>query len=299
MNAYTLLVLTTLFWAGNAIAGKLAAGVISPVELTFFRWLVACVLVYAVARPHLAHDWAIMRRHLPLLFTLGALGLAAFNFALYGALHHTTAINVTIEQSCMPVLIMLANYLFFGQRVTTLQSVGVVLTIAGVVVTATRGAPLSVLETGVNRGDAIMMLAVLLYGGYTVALRYRPQIHWMSLMLALAVSALAVPFYAVEAAREGFRPPSLEAWAIVAYTAVFPSLLSQVFYIRGVAMLGPNRAGLFINLVPIFGALLAVLLLGEVFRPFHLTGLVLVLGGIALAEHFRRREAVARQAGDA
>lgn len=296
MNAYTLLVLTTLFWAGNAIAGKLAAGVIDPVELTFFRWLVACALVFVAARPHLARDWATMRRHLPLLFALGALGLAAFNFALYGALHHTTAINVTIEQSCMPVLIMLANYLFFRQRIGAVQGVGVVLTIAGVVLTATRGAPLEVLETGINRGDAIMMLGVLLYGGYTVALRFRPQIHWMSLMLALAVSALvfSAPFYVAEGLREGFQAPGAKAWTIVVYTAIFPSLLSQVFFIRGVSMIGPNRAGLFINLVPIFGALLAVLLLGEDFRAYHLAGLVLVLGGIALAERFRRAEDDAR-----
>jgi drug/metabolite transporter (DMT)-like permease len=293
LNAYTLLTLTTLFWAGNAIAGKLAAGVITPVELTFLRWLVACVLIYHFARPHLARDWPLIRHNWPLLFTLGALGLAAFNFALYGALHHTTAINVTIEQSCMPMLIILANYLFFKQRISALQGVGVLLTVTGVLVTATRGTPFTIFESGVNRGDAIMLLGVLLYGGYTVALRFRPQMHWMSFMLAIAVSALlfSVPFYIFQGVRGGFHMPGPQAWAIIAYTAVFPSLLSQVFFIRGVAMLGANRAGLFINLVPVFGALLAVVLLGERFRLYHLAGMALVLGGIALAERFREKSA--------
>jgi drug/metabolite transporter (DMT)-like permease len=287
-NPYTLLTLTTLFWAGNAIAGKLAAGVISPVALTLARWSIACIAFYIFAHPHLSRDWPIVRRHLPMLFALGALGFAAFNIGLYWALNYTTAINVTIEQSAMPVLIILANYLFFSQRITGLQGVGVLLTITGVLVTATRGSPLTVFETGVNRGDAIMMLCVVLYGGYTVALRYRPDIHWTTLMFALSLSAtlFAVPFYAVEVFRDGFQMPVPKAWGIIAYTAIFPSMLSQLFFIRGVAMLGANRAGLFINLVPIFAAILAVVILAESFRPYHLAGLLLVLGGIAMAERF-------------
>lgn len=287
-NPYTLLTLTTLFWAGNAIAGKLAAGVISPVALTLVRWLIACTAFYFFARPHLARDWPIVRRHLPLLFTLGALGFSAFNIGLYWALNYTTAINVTIEQSAMPVLIILANYLFFSQRITGLQGLGVLLTITGVVVTATRGAPLAVLESGINRGDAIMMLCVLLYGGYTVALRYRPDIHWTTLMFALSLSAtlFALPFYGVEVLRDGFEMPVPKAWAIIAYTAIFPSMVSQLFFIRGVSMLGANRAALFINLVPIFAAILAIVILTESFRAYHLAGLLLVLGGIAMAERF-------------
>ena len=287
-NPYTLLTLTTLFWAGNAIAGKLAAGEISPVALTFARWFFACIAFYYVARPHLRADWPVIRKNLPMLFGLGALGFSAFNMGLYWALQYTTAINVTIEQAAMPVLIILANFLFFRTRVAALQLLGVALTVTGVVVTATRGSPLAVFETGVNRGDAMMILCVVLYAGYTVALRFRPDIHWTSLMFMLASSAtlFAIPFYGVEIAVEGFRAPSAKAWALIAYTAIFPSMLSQLFFIRGVAALGANRAGLFINLVPIFAALLAVAILGEHFRAYHLTGLALVLGGIALAERF-------------
>ncbi len=293
-NPYTLLTLTTLVWAGNATAGKLAAGVISPVALTFSRWLIACVIFTIFARPHLNKDWPIIRRHLPFLFALGALGFSAFNIGFYWALNYTTAINVTIEQSAMPVLIILANYLFFRVRVSGLQGIGVLLTIAGVLVTATRGSPLEIFETGVNRGDAVMMLCVILYGGYTVALRFRPDIHWTSLMFVLTGSAMlfAVPFYAVEIIRDGFRIPGPDAWAIIVYAAIFPSMLSQLFFIRGVTMLGANRAGIFMNLVPVFGALLAVVILAESFRLYHLAGLSLVLGGIAVAERFRENRNV-------
>jgi drug/metabolite transporter (DMT)-like permease len=173
-------------------------------------------------------------------------------------------------------------------RVSALQGLGILLTITGVLVTATRGSPLSIFETGVNRGDAMMMLCVLLYSSYTVALRFRPDIHWTSLMFVLSLSAtlFAIPFYATEIVQDGFRAPGAQAWGIIAYTAIFPSMLSQLFFIRGVAMLGANRAGLFINLVPIFAALLAVSILGEHFRTYHLIGLALVLGGIAMAERF-------------
>ena len=290
-NAYLLLILTTMFWAGNAIAGKLASGVMTPVTLTFFRWVVASVLIFFIAAPHLRRDMAALRRHWLLVFSFGALGFTGFNLLLYTALNHTTAINVTIEQSAMPVLIMLVNFIAFGQRIRALQALGVAATIAGVIITATRGEPGSLLALEVNRGDAIMMGAVALYGAYTVALRFKPQVHWLSLLFAMAVSALAfaTPFFALEVADGRFSAPSLRGWLIVAYTAIFPSVMSQLFFMRGVELLGSNRASLFINLVPIFGAVLAVAVLGEAFRVYHLAGLVLVIGGISLAERYRAR----------
>jgi drug/metabolite transporter (DMT)-like permease len=288
-NAYLLLTVTAVLWAGNAIAGRLAAGVVTPATLTFLRWVLAVALIGVLARPHLARDLATLGRHWKLLAALGGLGFAGFNLLLYEALNHTTAINVTIEQSAMPVLIMLVNFVAFRQRIGALQAIGVGATIAGVVVTATRGDPLALLATGVNRGDAIMMLAVLLYAGYAVALRFKPTVHWLSLLFAMALAALlcVTPVFLAEVAAGGFRVPSMRGWLIVLYTAIFPSLVSQLFFLRGVELIGSNRAGLFINLVPIFGALLAVLVLGEAFRAYHLVGLVLVLGGILLAERFR------------
>lgn len=289
-NAYLLLMLTTVFWAGNAIAGKLAAGVVTPVTLTFLRWVLASLLIVFLARAHLRRDLRTLRRHWLLVFLLGGLGFAAFNLLLYSALNHTSAINVTIEQSAMPVMVMVVNYIAFRQRIRSLQALGVVATILGVIVTATRGTPFALLELGVNRGDAIMMGAVLLYALYTVALRLKPQVHWMSLLAAMAISALVfvTPFFIHEVASGDFVQPGLRGWMIIAYTAIFPSVMSQLFFMRGVELIGSNRAALFINLVPIFGSLLAVLLLGEAFRAYHLISLMLVFSGIWMAERFGR-----------
>jgi drug/metabolite transporter (DMT)-like permease len=289
-NAYLLLTMTTVFWAGNAIAGKLAAGVVTPVSLTFLRWLLASLLIAFLARAHLRRDLRTLRRHWLLVFLLGGFGFAAFNLLLYGALNYTSAINVTIEQSAMPVMVMVVNFIAFRQRIRALQALGVVATIVGVVVTATRGAPLTLLEVGINRGDALMMSAVLLYALYTVALRLKPQVHWMSLLAAMAIAALVfvTPFFIHEVVRGDFMQPGLRGWLIIAYTAVFPSVMSQLFFMRGVELIGSNRAALFINLVPIFGSLLAVVLLGEAFRAYHLLALMLVFSGIWMAERFGR-----------
>lgn len=289
-NAYLLLTLTTVFWAGNAIAGKLAAGVVSPTTLTFLRWVLASILIVFLARSHLRRDLRTLRRHWPLVFAFGGFGFGAFNLLLYAALNHTTAINVTIEQSAMPVMVMLVNFIVFRLRIRVLQAIGVVATMLGVIVTASRGEPLTLLEVGVNRGDALMMAAVLVYALYTVALRLKPQVHWMSLLAGMAISALlfVTPFFVHEVARGGFVAPALDGWLIIAYTAIFPSVMSQLFFMRGVELIGSNRASLFINLVPIFGSLLAVLVLGEVFRAYHLLSLLLVFGGIWLAERFGR-----------
>lgn len=289
MRAYLLLTLTALFWAGNAIAGKLAAGSISPVALTFWRWLLASALLFAFSRKQLESDAGTLWRHRRLLFALGAVGLAGFNLALYSALHHTTALNTTIEQSCMPGLVVLGNWLLWKQAATRMQLVGVAATVVGVAITATQGAPLAVLEAGLNRGDGIMLLGVLCYGGYTLALRKRPSVHPASLLFGLTASATLVSAaaYAPEVVSGGLALPDGKVLALIAYTATFPSLLSQLFYIYGVSRLGGSRAGLFVNLVPIFGALLAVVLLGEVLRGYHVAGLALVLAGIGLAEWFR------------
>lgn len=292
-QAYVLLLLTTLFWGANAIAGKLAIGHISPMLLTTIRWAMALAIMAAIGWPQLRRDWPVVRRNLPLLALLGAVGFSLFNAAMYSALTFTSAINVSIEQAGLPMVIFLANFLLFSMRVSWAQILGFALSILGIALTASHGDLTRLAQLDVNMGDALMMLALLFYGGYTVALRYRPPIGWQSMMLVMSASALltSLPFAAWEVATQRVVWPDLTGWAVAAFTAIFPSILSQSFYIRGVQLIGPNRAGLFINLVPIFGTLLAILFLGEAFYSYHAIAIVLVLGGIWLAEHSGRRMA--------
>jgi drug/metabolite transporter (DMT)-like permease len=290
-KAYVYLLATMLFWAGNAVAGKLAVGHISPMLLSGLRWALVVPLLVALGGRHLARDWRLLRERLWLLMALGFLGFTVFSVSMYGALIYTTATNVSIEQGGMPVFVFAASFLLFGTRTSPAQIVGFLLSFAGVAVTAIHGDLRRLVHLDVNFGDALMMVAILAYGIYTAAIRVRPPVHWMSLMTALCLGAAigAVPFVAAEAAAGAMVLPDAAGMAIIAYVVVFPSLAGQALYIRAVELIGANRAGLFINFLPLWGALLSVLILGEAFEPYHALALLLVLGGVLLAEYSGRR----------
>jgi drug/metabolite transporter (DMT)-like permease len=243
-NAYLLLILTTLFWGGNAVAGKLAVGHLSPMALTTLRWTLATAIMLTIGMPRLRQDWPVIRRHLPLLTLLGMSGFSVFNAALYSALHHTSAINVSIEQAAMPMLVFAANFLLHRIGVAPGQIVGFTLSLLGVALTATHGDVSRLTELDLNVGDALMLFAIVIYAIFTVALRYKPQVHWQSLMIALCAIAFvtSLPFLLWETLSGGLILPDARGWTIAAYTAIFPSVLGQFFFIRGVELIGANRA---------------------------------------------------------
>ena len=286
-NAPLLLTLTALFWGGNAVAGKFAVGHISPLLLTEARWAIASLILITLGRRQLRRDWLVIRSRLLYLFAMGALGFAAFNGLFYTALTHTTAINVSIIQAGMPMFIFILGFLAFRTRTSWGQVMGYSLTLVGVAVAALRGEFGAFAGFVINRGDLIMIAAAFLYAAYSVALQAKPKIHWLSFLAVLVTSAAitAAPMALYESTTEAFIwPTTPTGWSVVAYTAVFPSMISQGFYIRGVELLGGNRSALFLNLVPIFGALLSVILLGETFHLFHGIALTLVIAGIVLAQ---------------
>ena len=287
-NAYLLLILAPLLWGGNAVAGRMATLDWQPFTITCLRWLFAMLVLTPFAFRPLQRDWPVIRQHAVLLFCLGAFGMAAFNLVMYLALNFTTAINVSIEQASMPAMIMLLNFFVLSQRVRALQIAGLLLTLFGVLVTTTGGAPATFLSEGLNKGDALMLLACVFYAGYTFGLRWRPPIHWMSFMWIIAASAfiMTLPFVGWELSKGQFTAPSLQGLLVLLYVVIFPTVVSQLCWARGVELIGSNRAGLFINLVPIFGSILAVLILRESFEWYHFVGLTLVLLGIGLSERF-------------
>lgn len=289
-NPYFVLVMATLFWGGNAIAGKLAAQDWQPFTITFARWLIVAIAVIPFAKQHIRNDWPVIVKNWRILVLLSACSMALFNLLMYLALHFTSAINVSIEQASMPAMIMLANFLILSQRISPLQIVGLLASIAGVLVICSSGDLTSLLEQGVNRGDAYMLLACAFYAAYTFGLRWKPDLHWLSFIwvLAIGASAMSLPWAAWEWQNTEIAMPGGTGWLVLLYIIIFPTIVSQIFYARGVQLIGSNRAGLFINLVPIFGSLLAILILRERFHFFHGAGLVMVVGGIMLAERFAR-----------
>ncbi|KAA3517496.1 DMT family transporter [Agrobacterium vitis] len=286
IRAYAYLVLTTLFWGGNAVAGKLAVGHISPMMLNLGRWSLALTLLLAVSSRQIKADWPVVRRHIPLLLALGAIGYTGFNGFLYSALKYTSAVNGAIEQGGIPVLIFLLNFLLFRIAASAIQIAGFLISFIGVALTAGHGDLMALLSLRLNFGDTLMLLAVLCYAIFTVALRWKPELHWKTLMAALAFGAAlaSLPLVAWEASNGSLIAPDATGWALILFCGLLPSLVSQTLYISGVNMIGANRAGLFINLVPVFGTILSVAVVGEKLEGFHMLALSLVIGGIALAE---------------
>ncbi|HEV7310231.1 DMT family transporter [Ensifer sp.] len=290
-KAYFYLCITALFWGGNSVAGKMAVGHVSPMMLTTLRWVFALIVILVLMTPQIRRDWDKIRAHWLQLLAYGAIGFTTFNALLYSALKYTSAINAVILQAGIPMLIFLFNFVLFKTKASIAQVIGFTVTLVGVLVTAAHGDITSLLSLEFNFGDALMIGACIVYAAYTVALRYKPTMHWQSFIAAPAFGALlsAIPLLFWEIGSGKAIVPDGTGWIIVLYAAIFPSLMSQVLYVRGVEMIGANRAGLFINAIPVFGTLLSVMLIGETFHLFHLVALLLVLGGIAIAEKGRPR----------
>lgn len=299
-TAYAILTLTALLWAGNAVAGKWAVGEVSPQALTTLRWLFAFGLLAVIARRQVAADWPRLAARWRYVLLMGASGYTVFASLFYAAGARTTALNVALLQGAVPIFVMLLNFLLRGARVKGWQVVGAGVTLAGVAVASSHGDLNALLSLTFNRGDGLMLAACLVYAGYTVALPSRPKVSGLAFFTGLALAALltSLPPLAAEWATGGLIWPSIQVgWPLVAFVALGPSLLAQLSFIRGVELIGPNRAGLFVNLVPVFGAGLAVLLAGEPFDAFDGLALALVLGGILIAETAGRRAAATAAAG--
>jgi len=305
-HAYLLLTLAPLTWGANAVAGKLAAGDWPPFTLSCLRWGLVCVVLLPFAWRHLKQEQDAVIRHLPIMLLLGGIGQGGFNLCLYYALNHISAINASIEQAAMPVLIMLFNFLLLRQRVLALQIIGLLVTLVGVLVTVTHGDVMRFFAGDLNHGDLIMLLGSVFYAAYTFGLRWRPPVRWICFLIAMSLGGFlfTLPFALWEASARFSQSsqdalllmPSLSAWLVLGFIVVFPTLVGQLCYAKGVDLIGANRAGLFINLVPVFGSILAVLVLAEYFRWYHAMGLALVLFGIALAEQAVKRQAQRQRA---
>lgn len=293
---YLLLVLSALFWGGNIIAGKLAIGELAPLELSAMRWLVAFLVIAPFAWSAVRAEWAEIRRGIFWLAFYGVVGFVSFNVLLYAATTYTAAVNVAMIQAAIPVLVMVGNFAIFRVRASALHIVGVTLTIYGVIHVATHGAPLRLVGLDVNLGDALMLLAGALYALHSLMLRYKPKIGWMSFIAVTSFfAAVSACLYQTmfstgpAALVADVAAMSWRGWGVVLYVALLPSIVAQMTYARGVELIGPNRGSLFINLIPVFGALLAVGLLGESLEPFHMIAALFIIAGIAIAEYAGRR----------
>ena len=287
-----LLFLATLGWGSNTIASRLAVGEVSPMLLIFFRWGIVVAILLSLYWRQMIDEWPVIRPRLKWLLIMGGCGLSLFNAFFYIAAHSTTAVNLGIIQSTMPGMILLGSFMYFGDRINRLQFSGLLLTLLGVIVIVTQGSLEQLMQLTFNHGDLLMIFACSFYAMYTVGLKSRPKISGMVMLAYFSVAAflMTIPLMVFESLIYGTLIPGVKGFAIVFYIAIVPSFLSQIFFMRGVDLIGPGSAGLYANLVPIFSAIMAVLLLSEEFAFFHLAAMLLVFGGIGLFEYQSRRK---------
>ena len=288
---YLLLALASLLWAGNWIVGRAVRDAMPPLALTFWRWAVAALLLAPVALPRLAGKGAVLRRHWRLLFLLGLSGVALFQAFVYTGLRYTTSVNGVLMNSAAPLFIILVARLLDGTRVTARQLLGIALSFLGILLIMNRGDLANLQRFSFNPGDIIILLGMPAWGVYCVLVRRRPaELDSLALIFVIASigAAILAPFYALESVF--FATPRL-GWGSaggVLYIAGFASIAAYLCWNRGVELVGPNRAGFTIPLLPAFGTALAMITLGEAVHLYHLLGIATIFAGVWLAISARR-----------
>lgn len=292
-SAPLLLSLATLGWAGNTVAGRLAVGEVSPMVVVFMRWTIVFAILLLTQRKHLPSALPKLKNKWGWVFMMGAFGLSFFNTLFYVAAQSTTAINLGLIQCAMPMFILIGVTLIFRIRLTRGQIIGTLLTIIGVLIIIGKGDLSVLLGLQVNTGDWIMLVACVFYAGYTIGLRNRPDIDNMTMMAVFAGAAwlLSIPIVLFEVWTGTAQWPATQlAWLVVLFVSLIPSLMSQVFYMRGVDLMGPGRAGVYSNLVPIYSAVLGVLILNEAFGLYHMLSITIVITGLTIISRSKQKE---------
>jgi drug/metabolite transporter (DMT)-like permease len=282
---YLLLTITSLCWAGNAIVGRLAAGHIPPVTLSFLRWSLAFLLILPFAWKHLVRDWAAMRARLGTMIVLSVTGIGAFNTLQYWALEHTQALNTLLLQSAGPLFVAVWSLLLLGVRLTLAQAGGIVLSMTGVVVILLHGDLTTLKSIEFNKGDIIFTVALVIFGLYSVLSLKRPEIHGLSFVGFTfgCGAACLIPLLIWELVSRPVMELNTNNLLTLFYVAVFPSILAYLCFNRGVQLIGANRAAPFFHVVPVFGSAMAIAFLGERPQLFHVVGFALVLTGVFVA----------------
>ena len=282
---YAFPLLAIFIWAGNTVINKLAVGAIFPAEIGFYRWLLAGLLFTPfMLKPVIAH-WPSIRPNLGKIFILGVLGMAVYQSLAYFAASLTSATNMGIILSLMPLMSLAMAIVSLGQRLTAGALAGAVLSFAGVLVVVSSGSLGVLLEHGINLGDAMMLIATLAYAIYSTLLKKwqlrLPPLVLLYLQVLVAVVVL-FPLFMVSP-KTGL---TLQNIPLVLYACLLASMIAPLAWMQAVVRLGPSRTTLFFNLLPLITALIAALVLHEQLALYHLVGGVLTLGGVILSERW-------------
>lgn len=287
---YIFPMLAVLSWAGNTVITKMSASNIEPTEIGFYRWLFAWLLLTPfVLRPTLRNWWRI-RPHLGKIFIMGTLGMAMFQSLMYFAAQYTSAANIGIIQALIPALALVLAIMVLKQRLTAAAVIGATTAFIGVLLVVSNGEVLQLLHQGVNRGDALMVGAVLSYALYSTLLKHWqieiPALQMLYLQM-LAAIIVQLPLFLLQP-KTGLN---LDNLPLVLYACLAASMIAPLAWMHGVRLMGPSRIAIFFNLMPILSLFIAALTLGETIEAYHWIGIAIILLGVFLAERWKSKAA--------
>lgn len=286
LSAFLLLALTMLLWAGNWIAGRALRDAFDPITLNFWRWVIAVLVLAPWALPALRGKGELLRRHAGILLLLSATGVAVFHSLVYLGLRSTTTVNAVLINSSIPLFIVLCSWILERERASLRQVAGVLVSLAGIFIILTRGQPGALLSLQLHAGDAWILLAMPVWGVYSVLLKRRPaELGGIAFLFVLAVAGVAMlaPGAAWMALQKAPALPAPREALGVLYIGLGASVLAFICWNRGVEVVGANAAGFTVHLLPAFGTVLAILFLGESFAGYHAAGIATILAGVVLA----------------
>lgn len=282
-----LLILATLLWGGNFVIGRAVSGDIPPITLAFLRWIVAFLVFFPIAYQRTKKEWPVLRQHWGAVIVLALTGVAAFNTLVYIGLHYTTSINASLMNSSTPIIIYILSFIFLKEHLTKFQLLGTFLSLAGVLFIISGGSLQSLLSFSFNKGDLIVVVAVVCWSVYSLLIKKYAGIlpGYSTFLVTIAIGAIMLLPFAVYEQLTSSQAIVWNASTIVAiiYVGIIASIVAFLSWNTGVVSLGANKAGIYLNFIPLFATIFAVLFLNEQLLLAQIIGGIAVIAGVFIS----------------
>ena len=292
--AYIILVLTTIFWSGNFIVGKAASTYeIPPFSLNFYRWFFAGLILLPFTFRELIKKKRYILENIGFFTVLGITSITIFNSIVYYSLYHTQVISGILMISTIPVWIIFIASILNIERTNFFQIIGVIFSLTGVIFIITKADLEIIKNLNFNKGDLSMVVAMFSWALYSALLKSKKyEISQFALLEVVIITGLVflAPVYLIEMYLGNQIILGIPFLLTLTYVVFFPGLASFIFWIKGISIIGANRAGVFLHLMPIFGAIMAMIIFKEKFMYYHIFGAIFIIAGISLSNKKKKNE---------